>query len=132
VIVLFLADLPADAGLLKPFRVGGPGKNYIIEPRRVVDDRSATRAVRVDHAGPHVQPVRVGRPEHGAVIVVANGERLSQRPVERDVLLPEVAHRGQALGRDPLVTLAVVQARCWVGQLWSVPGVAWALVVSVL
>ena len=61
----------------------------------------------IDHPGPHVQPVRVGRAEHRAVIVVADRERLGQRPVERDVGLGEIAHRERALGPHPLVHLAV-------------------------
>ena len=108
VVVLLLVDLPADARALKPLRVGGPGQDDVVVGGTVVDDGAAASAARVDHPGPHVQPVGVGRAEHRAVVVVADRERLRQRPVERDVGLGEVAHRVRALGRDPLVHPAVV------------------------
>ena len=62
-----------------------------------------------------VQPVRLGRAEHRAVIAVADGEGVGQGAVERDVVPLEVRHRvlardaigGQVRGHEP-VHLAVV------------------------
>ncbi len=111
VVVLLLVDPPGDAGLLEPLGVGLPGQPRVVGGHVVEVGRGAVAAVRVDPAGPHVEPVGVGRPDHRGVVGVAEREVLRQRPVEGDVLAGVVAHRVRALGRDPGVHRPVVPRR---------------------
>ena len=71
--------------------------------------------------GPHVEPVRVGRAEHRAEVVVADREGPGQLPLEWDVRLREVPHRERPLGLYPPVHRTVVP-----GQVLGRPGVVGA------
>ena len=85
---------------------------------RVVDDRPAGLPVRIDRAAHAVQPIRVRRTEHGAVEVVADGEGIGERVIERQVFSGEVAHRGgtsvgpvvMTVGDGPLIHASPVEA----------------------
>ena len=94
-----LIDLPAHAGVEQALGVGVP----LVAGLGVVDHRAAVLAVVAVPPRPHVVAVRVGRAEHPAVVVVADGEGVGQGVVEGDVRTLEVRHRGGALGRHPLV-----------------------------
>lgn len=112
VVVLLLVHLPADAGVLEALRVRRP---TVGRRRDVADDRAALCAAGVDRTGHPHQPVGPGGTEHRAEVVVADGEGLGERELERDVLARVIAHHigavdavGGAVGRQPLVHLAVV------------------------
>ncbi len=94
VVVLLLVDAPAHARLLEPLGVGGPP---VRRGRRVVGDRAAPGAGRVDGAGHPVEPVGPGRAEDRTEVVVADGEGLGQRELERYVLPGVVAHHVRAV-----------------------------------
>ena len=100
-----LIDLPADPGRLQPLRVGLPAVPELV----VGDHRPAALAVVAVPAGPHVVAVGVGRAEHRAVVAVADGERVGQRVVERQVRALHVRHGRGGLGRYPLVPVAAVE-----------------------
>ncbi len=100
-----LVDLPGDAGLLQPLGVGGPAVPGLL----VAEHRAAAGAVVAGVARPHVVAVRVGGADERAVVGVAEGERVGERVVERDVLAGQIGHRGGRLGRHPLVVLGVVE-----------------------
>ncbi len=93
--------LPGDARLQQQLGVGGDVGELDGVVRRVVDP-----AVR--RARPEVHPVRAGRPEDRLVVPVADGERVGERVVERQVVAGEVAHRLLGLGGDPVVPQAAV------------------------
>jgi hypothetical protein len=99
-----LVHLPGDARLQQTLGVGRP----VVSRLGVVDDRAAVLAVVADPARPHVIAVRVRRTEDRAVVGVADGERVGQRVVERDVAPGQMRHRGGALRGHPLVVLPVV------------------------
>ena len=86
-----LIHLPGHAGLLQAFRVRAPRVADLV----VRDDRAATRTVVAGTAGPQVVPVWVGRPDQRAVVVVADGERVGEGVVERDVITRQIHHRGR-------------------------------------
>ncbi len=104
VVARILVHLPGDASRLQPFGVGGPGKARFAVGR----DRSAAGGVRVDHAAPQVEAVRIGRPQDRAEIIVADGEGIGQRVVERQVAARVIAHGERGLGRHPVVVFRVV------------------------
>ncbi len=100
-----LIHLPRDAVALQPFRIGRP----VVAGFGVRDYRTAARAVVADVAGPHVVAVRIGRALHGAVVRVADRERVGQRVVERQVGARHVRHRRRAFRRHPLIAFAAVE-----------------------
>ena len=67
-----------------------------------VGDPAAARA------GPEVHPVRARRAKNGLMVAIADGERVGQGILERDVGAREIAHRLLGLGRHPVVPQAVV------------------------
>src|SRR5262249_59244467 len=77
-----LVDPPRDAGPFEPLGIGRP----VVARFGVGDDRTAGLAVVADPACPHVVPVGVGRPQHRAVVVVADRERVGERELVREVL----------------------------------------------
>jgi hypothetical protein len=105
-----LVDLPRDPGRLEPLGVGLP-----VVPLLGVVEHGTGRALRAVAAvvpcvtGPHVVPVGIGAGERGAVVVVADRERVRERVVERDVVTGEIRHRDVGLGLHPLVVGAAVQ-----------------------
>ncbi len=106
--------LPAHSGRLEPFGVGRPPVGLPVGVA-VVGDRPAVRTARVDRPGLPVQPVRPGRAQHRGVVPIADGERIGQRELERDVLAGVVAHHvwavglvGRSVGGQPVVQLAAV------------------------
>ena len=65
-----------------------------IEVDERLDERPTVFAVRIERARHAVEPVRVGRADDRAVVVVADREVFGERPVERNVLAFVVGHRG--------------------------------------
>ena len=121
--VALLVHLPADARRLQPLGVRRPG--VTAGRGLVVEDRAAVLAVGVDRAGHPHHPVGPGRAEHRAVVAVADGERLGQRELERQVGARVVTHDvravlavGLAVRRQPVVHLAAVP-----GVVLDLPGV---------
>ena len=124
VVVDLLVHLPAHPGLGQRLRVGlpaGTGWGRLLE---MIGPPPHAR--RVDPRGHVVQPVRPGRPEHRAVVVVADGEVLGQREVERDVVALQVAHRVGAVGavRGQVRGQPVVHLPAVPGRMLHRPGVA--------
>ena len=91
---------------------GDPGRRQLLRVRR--DPGELDRVVRrvgrpaVRRPGPEVHPVGARRAEDRLVVPVADGERVRQRVVERQVGAGEVAHALLGLGRHPVVPQAAV------------------------
>ena len=93
-----VVDLPAHPGVLQHLGHGVPVHAPDGVGRRVGDEhRPARRARGVDGARERHEAVRVRRPEHRAVVVVAEGERVGQRVVEGQVRPAVVAHGEDAV-----------------------------------
>ena len=99
-----LVDLPGDAASGQHLGEGTP----TIALLRIVDHRAAAVAVVADPARPHVVAVGVGRAEQRAMVVVADGEGVGERIVERDVVTGQIGHRRGALGGHPAVVAPLV------------------------
>ena len=130
-----LIKLPRDACGFEPFRIGQPVVTLLI----IVDHRSARqyavaragarherkrpgrgageglldgvglRTVLADPSGPHIVAIRVGRTHDRAMVVVAHGEGIRQRIVERDIAAFDEGHRlDAAFGFNPVVIVAAV------------------------
>src|SRR5262249_9940960 len=76
-----LVDLPGNAGALQSLREGRP----VVAQLGVRNLGAASGAVIADPAGPEVITVRVGRTHDGAVIGVADRERVCESVVERQI-----------------------------------------------
>ena len=121
--VVLLVDPPAHARPREPLGVGGPAE---ARPRRgVVEAGTAAAALRVDRAGHPHHAVGPRRPEHRRVPRVADGERLGQRELHRQVRAGVVTHHvgrvhavGAAVGGHPPVHPAAVP-----GVVLHLPGV---------
>ena len=89
-------DLPRDAARLELLGHGGPA-----EPRGLLrrgsEERTPRAAVGVDRRGHGVRAVRIGRPQRGAEIHVADREGAREREVVGDVAPVEVAHRHRGI-----------------------------------
>ena len=112
VVVKGLVNLPADAGCLQAFRVGGPGVAVAPVLRRQRGDvveggRPRALRVRIIGAGPQEQPVRRRATLERTVVRVTQREGVCQCVMERNVGAAEVAHGMRPFGLRPLVQLAV-------------------------
>ena len=93
-----VVDLPAHAGVLQHLGHGVPVHAADGVGRPVGDEyRAARRAGGIDGARERHEAVRVRRPEHRAVVVVAQGEGVGQRVIEGEVLPAVVAHGEDAV-----------------------------------
>jgi len=96
-----LVHLPAHAGRFEALRHRRPA----VAPggTRVVDGGPTLPAFRIDGGAQREQAVGERRAQHGAVVRVADGERVGQGVVEGQVRAPVVAHRGRARRRPVLL-----------------------------
>jgi len=108
-----LIDLPGDACVLQQLGIGRPA----VSGFGVVDHRAAATAIIARPSRPHVIAIRIGRPEQGAVVGVADGESIGQGVVVGDVAADEVRHGGRGFLRHPLVVFAVVPGRMAAGPV---------------
>ena len=110
-----LIDLPRDASLFEPLRVGLPAEGrqldlveLVVDVVGVVEQRAAARAERIDHARHQVHAVRMRVAGDRAEVVVTHRERIRERVVERDIVADVIAHRHVRLLHRPLIRAAVV------------------------
>ena len=111
--------LPRHPGRLKALRVGRPVVHRVVV-RRIEGGRSALSAARIDRSRPQVEAVWCGRPLDRAEVVVANGVGPSQRPLEGDVRMSEMGHRGLGLGGTQSSQRPPSAASWVVSHEWSV------------
>ncbi len=110
---------PAAARLLQPLGVGGPvvaGVGALVVG--VVADGPLPVRLEAGLSAPEVVAVGAGGGVDGGVVGVADGERVGELVVERDVAAVVVRHGGGGLGADPAVHPAAAP-----GFRPAVPGV---------
>lgn len=91
-----VVDLPRDAGCTEPLGHGLPGERAVVGlpvDYQGLHDGAAMGAGRVDARRDRHHPVGVGGAEYGAVVAVADRERIGQGVVEGQVGVVEVPHR---------------------------------------
>src|SRR6185312_31507 len=112
-----LVDIPVDAGLGKALGEGLP-LELAAGVLGIPHVHAGSRFLLIAHgAGPEDGTVRRGARHHAAIVLVADGEGIGQRVVERKVFAGIVAHGyghagvvriAGALGVDPGVVVAEV------------------------
>src|SRR5580704_11647966 len=103
-----LIYLPAHSSFFQTLGICRPA--IAIFGSFVVEDRTATDSIGINHARKPVHPVWPCGPEHGTMVGVTNGESFGQSILERDIFPFVVTHAngtvltiGCTMRRKPLI-----------------------------